>query len=364
MPTDAPPTAPMLPTAWAGAADGTVPPPPAPPVRGASPARTALLAASVAAVVAGGVVAPLTWAVASRDDAPADATDPTEAATTVADEVPRSVRDIAAAVGPSVASVSVRGPAGAGTGSAVIYRSDGYLVTNAHVVGAGAEVTGGGAEVTVTLPDGTSLAAEVVGADTVSDLAVLRVDTGGLPVSTYADGTPAVGDAAVAIGSPFGLDGSVTTGVISALGRSVATPGAPLVDMIQTDAAINPGNSGGALVDAAGRIVGINTAILSATGASNGIGFAIPVDTVRAVADQLIATGTVQHAYLGVQGVSLDPVVAERYGLDAAEGAVVVAVEPGGPADVGGLRPGDLVTAIGDDPVESMEELAGRIPER
>jgi serine protease DegQ len=131
--------------------------------------------------------------------------------------------------------------------------------------------------------------------------------------------------------------------------------------MIQTDAAINPGNSGGALVDAAGRIVGINTAILSATGTSNGIGFAIPVDTVRAVADQLIATGTVQHAYLGVQGVSLDPVVAERYGLDAAEGAVVVAVEPGGPADVGGLRPGDLVTAIGDDPVESMEELAGRI---
>jgi putative serine protease PepD len=201
VPTDAPPTEPMPPTAWAGAADGTVPPPPAPPVRGASPARTALLAASVAAVVAGGVVAPLTWAVASRDDAPVVA-DATEAATTVADEAPRSVRDIAAAVGPSVASVSVRGPAGAGTGSAVIYRSDGYLVTNAHVVGAGAEVTGGGAEVTVTLPDGTSLAAEVVGADTVSDLAVLRVDTGGLPVSTYADGTPAVGDAAVAIGSP------------------------------------------------------------------------------------------------------------------------------------------------------------------
>jgi S1-C subfamily serine protease len=364
VPTDAPPTAPMAPTTWSGVADGPVPPtapPPAPPhpsppppPRGAGPARTSLLAAAVAAVVAGGVVAPLTWAVASRDDGPV-VTDATEASTTVAAEEPRSVRDIAAAVGPSVASVSVRGPAGAGTGSAVIYRSDGYLVTNAHVVGDGA------AEVTVTLPDGSSLAADVVGADTVSDLAVLRVDGGGLPVSTYADGTPAVGDAAVAIGSPFGLDGSVTTGVISALGRSVSTPGAPLVDMIQTDAAINPGNSGGALVDAAGRIIGINTAILSATGASNGIGFAIPVDTVRAVADQLIATGTVQHAYLGVQGVSLDPAVAERYGLDADEGAVVVSVEPGGPADVGGLRPGDLVTAIGDDPVASMDELAGRI---
>jgi S1-C subfamily serine protease len=364
--TDAPPTAPLPPTTWIDPAHGSVspPPPPAPPTppappapdrRGGGPssARTAVLAACVAALVAGGVATPVGWALASRDDAaavPGDA----ETATTVAAEAPRSVRDIAAAVGPSVASVSVRGPGGTGTGSAVIYSSDGYLVTNAHVVA-------GGSDVTVTLPDGTSLDAEVVGTDEVSDLAVLRVGSDALPVPTYADGTPSVGDATVAIGSPFGLDGSVTTGVISALGRSVATPGAPLVDMLQTDAAINPGNSGGALVDAAGRIIGINTAILSSTGANNGIGFAIPVDTVRAVADELIETGTVRHAYLGVQGVTLDPAVSERYGLAADEGAVVVAVEPGSPGDDAGLRPGDTVTAIGDEPVASMDDLAGRV---
>lgn len=311
---------------------------------------TVLVAAALAAVVGAGVATPITWALAREGDGAAPSVQ-----TVAGDEsLPTSVSAIASQVGPSVASVRVSGPQGEGTGSAVIYRSDGYLVTNAHVVGTGGEVT-------VTLPDGTSLAAEVVGADRASDLAVLRVEAGDLPVPTYAAAAPAVGDPAVAIGSPFGLDGSVTSGIVSAVGRSVATPGAPLVDMIQTDAAINPGNSGGALVDGDGRIIGINTAILSSTGANNGIGFAIPVGTVRSVADQLIETGAVEHAYLGVQGVTLDAAVAARYGLEGDRGAVVVSVEPSGPAAEAGLRPGDTVTAVDGDPVTSMDELAGRI---
>ncbi|WP_052668472.1 S1C family serine protease [Nitriliruptor alkaliphilus] len=331
----------------------TLPPPsapPAPPEPGDRPgwARTATVAAAIAAVVSAGVAVPVTWALAGDEPTPA----PT--GTQHAEPAPGSVADIAATVGPSVARVSITGPQGNGSGSAVIYRSDGYLVTNAHVVATGGQVT-------VTLPDGTTLPAEVVGADSLSDLAVLRVDAEELPVPTYADTTPAVGDLAVAIGSPFGLDGSVTSGIVSAVGRSVSTPGAPLVDMIQTDAAINPGNSGGALVDASGRIVGINTAILSRTGTNNGIGFAIPVATVRTVADQLIETGQVEHAFLGVQGVTLDPGVAQRYGLDAESGAVIVAVEPDSPAAAAGLREGDTVVAFDDRPVGSMEELAGAV---
>jgi S1-C subfamily serine protease len=336
--------------------EGGQPPPPPHPPAGERPSaprgRGALVSAAVAAVVAAGVAVPVTLTVA--DQTGGQGQPAATSATSVDDAPARSVTDIAAAVSPSVASVQVRGPQGQGGGSAVIHRADGYLVTNAHVVA-------GAADVEVTLPDGTSSPAEVVGADEVSDLAVLRVAADDLPVPTYADGLPEVGDAAVAIGSPFGLEGSVTNGIVSAVGRSVSTPGAPLVDMIQTDAAINPGNSGGALVDDAGRIVGINTAILSATGANNGIGFAIPVTTVQSVADQLIESGSVEHAFLGIQGITVDAAVAELYGVEEREGAVVAAVEPGSPAAEAGLQEGDVIRAIGEEPVESMEELAARI---
>jgi S1-C subfamily serine protease len=312
------------------------------------------VAGVVAAVVGAGVAAPVSWSLAQADGPASNAGVTAADGAGSGDEAGRSVADIASEFGPSVARVSVSGPQGEGSGSAVIYRSDGYLVTNAHVVAAGGEIT-------VTLPDGTTQPAEVAGADTVSDLAVLRVEAEDLPVPAHAEAPPAVGDTAIAIGSPFGLDGSVTSGIVSALGRSVATPGSPLVDMIQTDAAINPGNSGGALVDDAGRLVGINTAILSRTGASNGIGFAIPVATVRSVADQLIETGHVDHAYLGVQGVTLDAAVAERYGVDADAGAVIVGVEPSGPAAQAGLQPGDTVVAVDDEAIASMEDLTARI---
>ncbi|MTV27152.1 PDZ domain-containing protein [Nitriliruptoraceae bacterium ZYF776] len=328
------------------------PPPPAPVPTGPGRGRTAVVAAAVAAFVATGVAVPVTLAVAG--DGAEDAVSTPNATTVASDGATRTVADIAAEVGPSVALVSVTGTQGQGSGSAVIYREDGYLVTNAHVVA-------GASEVRVTLPDGTVETAEVVGADATSDLAVLRIDADDLPVPTYAEGAPSVGDSAIAIGSPFGLEGSVTTGIVSATGRSVPTEGAPLVDLLQTDAAINPGNSGGALVDGSGAVIGINTAILSASGTSSGIGFAIPTDTVRAVADQLIDTGSVQHAFLGVQGETVDPEVAARYGLEADRGAVIVAVEPDGPAATAGLEPGDIVTAVDGNGVASMPELAGRI---
>jgi S1-C subfamily serine protease len=201
----------------------------------------------------------------------------------------------------------------------------------------------------------------VVGTDQSSDLAVLRIEADDLPVPAFAESQPAVGDEAVAIGSPFGLEGSVTAGIISALDRTVATPGAPLVGMLQTDASINPGNSGGALVNGAAEVVGINTAILSPTGANNGIGFAIPIQTATAIADQLITDGTVRHAFLGVNGQTIDPEVAALYGLGIDRGAVLVEIVPGSPAADADLQRGDIVTAVDGAPVTSMPELAGRL---
>jgi S1-C subfamily serine protease len=265
------------------------------------------------------------------------------------------VAAIAQRVSPSVVRIDVVGQAGNGSGSGVIYREDGTVITNAHVVG-------GAARVAVTLPDGTRHEAEVLGTDERSDIAVLDIDATGLPVPAFADTTPEVGDDAVAIGSPFGLDGSVTAGIISAVNRTVSSPRAPLVDVLQTDAAINPGNSGGALVNGAGEVIGINTAILSGGGGGNdGIGFAIPIETARAIADQLIEHGEVRHAFLGITGADVEPDVAELYDLPVSSGAVVSGVGPGTPAEAAGLQRGDIVTAIDGVEIRSMQELAGRI---
>ncbi|MBW3657517.1 MAG: trypsin-like peptidase domain-containing protein [Actinobacteria bacterium] len=265
------------------------------------------------------------------------------------------VAAIADRVSPAVVRIDVQAQGGRGSGSGVIYSQDGMVITNAHVVqGAG--------EVAVTLPDGKRHVAEVLGADPRSDIAVLDVDATGLPVPAFADATPGVGDDAIAIGSPFGLDGSVTAGIVSAVNRTVSSPRAPLVDMIQTDAAINPGNSGGALVNAAGEVIGINTAILSGGGGGNdGIGFAIPIGTATAIADELIEFGEVRHAFLGITGADVAPDVAELYNLPVDAGAVVTSVGPDTPAAAAGLQRGDIVTAIDGDEVRSMQELAGRI---
>jgi S1-C subfamily serine protease len=265
-----------------------------------------------------------------------------------------SAAEIARAVGPSVALVDVTTAQGRAEGSAVIYRSDGYLITNNHVVEQANEVT-------VTLPDGTSAPARVVGTDPATDIAMLKIRETGLPAARLASTTPQVGDRVLAVGSPFGLAGTVTEGIISAAGRTVDTPNAPLTNMLQTDAAINPGNSGGALVDDQGQVVGINTAILSPSGTNDGIGFAIPIGYASNIADQLITHGSVQHGYLGVAGQTVDPQVAEAYELGIDHGALVVQVQPASPAASAGLRQGDIITALDGHAVTGMEDLAGAL---
>ena len=337
---------------------GAVPPPPP---SGSQPGRTRgwrsmAATAAIAALVGGGVAAPVALSLDDEPVAPAATTTSAGGSTDIQAGLAQAggVATIAAEVSPSVARVDVAGPQGQGSGSAVVYREDGYLLTNNHVVENAARVH-------ITLPDGTEEEAEVVGTDPRSDLAVLKADRTDLPVPEFTTEEPDVGATAVAIGSPFGLESSVTAGIVSALGRTVSTPNAPLIDLIQTDAPINPGNSGGALVDANGRLMGINTAILSPTGANNGIGFAIPMATAQSIADQLIESGSVDHAFLGVQGTTVDPRVAEQYGLAVDEGAVIATVTPDSPADAAGLQQGDIVVAVDDGEVTSMADLAGRI---
>ncbi len=236
-------------------------------------------------------------------------------------------------------------------GSGVVVDADsGYIVTNNHVVERADEVT-------VTLADGRSITAELVGSDPQVDLAVLKVDADDLQQIGFADsGDLRVGDFVVAIGNPFGLRQTVTSGIISALGRSgLGIEG--YEDFIQTDASINPGNSGGALVDLAGRLVGINTAILAPSGGNVGIGFAIPSNMVQAIMEQLIEHGEVRRGYLGlaVQGLNVD--LAEAFGVDRREGVVVVEVEPDSSAESGGLQAGDIITRVGDRDIGKIADF-------
>ncbi len=269
---------------------------------------------------------------------------------------------VARAVLPSVVRIDIlaSGSGGqereVGLGSGVIYRSDGYIITNNHVV----EQADG---LVVKLSDGAEFRAEVVGTDPLNDLAVLRIDADGLPaVNLRTDEQPVVGETAIAIGSPFGLDASVTAGVVSATGRDITVPeqdGTPTVisAVIQTDAAINPGNSGGALVDREGRLLGINTAILSSTGASQGVGFAISSAQAVTSADQLIETGEVRYPLLGVVGQDVTREMADRFGLEDRTGALINEVAPGSGADEAGLQADDIIVAVDGEPIESMTDL-------
>ncbi len=337
----------------------TTPSGPAPSSRGPRSWMVVVAAAVVSALVSAGVTTALTEAddQAARPAVSQEEVAPAQAAA----EAPAAAGDVAAvsaAVSPAVVHIAVSGVQGTGSGSGVVLREDGYVLTNAHVVE-------GAAEVDVTLPDGTVHSAEVVGADTASDLAVVHAeDADGLPVPDFAPAAPRVGDLAIAIGSPFGLEGSVTSGVVSALNRSLPGGSSGLVDMIQTDAAINPGNSGGALVNADSEVMGINTAILSPSGANDGIGFAIPITAALPIADQLIDQGFAEHAQLGIEGQDVDPEAAELYGLGTDSGALVVTVAEGSAADEAGLERGDIITAIDDKPVTSMTDLAAQISSR
>lgn len=251
------------------------------------------------------------------------------------------VAAIAQRVLPSVVHIDT----GFGVGSGVIYDADGLVVTAAHVV-EGANV------VDVRLSTGRRVAGRVLGTDSNSDIAVVRVEASDLPAATFADDEPTVGQLAVAIGSPFGLESTVTSGVVSAVNRAVQRPDGTFQTMLQTDAPINPGNSGGALVDRTGRVIGINDAIRSTTGGSQGVGFAVPVGVARWVAERIIDGKAVEPAMLGIGG---GPVP------DGRAGALVTQVIPGSPADDAGVREGDVITKVGGTFVESMEDLAAVI---
>ncbi|WP_245160155.1 trypsin-like peptidase domain-containing protein [Blastococcus sp. CT_GayMR20] len=267
---------------------------------------------------------------------------------------PGSVSDIAESVTPAVVSIEVRvGQAGA-TGSGVVIDADqGYIVTNNHVVSGADDVDG--AEIRAVFFDGSGSAARIVGRDPASDIAVLKVEKPGLVPAALGDSEDVVvGDPVVAIGSPLGLAGTVTSGIVSALDRPVRLAGEgsdtnAVISAVQTDAPINPGNSGGALVDASGAVIGINTAIASVGGGSVGLGFAIPMDTVRDISEQLISTGEAVHASLGVNTRSVTD--------GTRDGALVLNVEPGSAAAAAGLEEEDVVIAVEGEPVGSSEEL-------
>ena len=247
---------------------------------------------------------------------------------------------------------------GNGSGVAFAEAEDGgtYIVTNAHVVD---EAT----TIMVTDSERERHVGEIVGSDPDSDIAVVKVDASIPILETGNSNDLIVGQLVVAIGSPYGLSHSVTSGVVSALGRSlpnsVAAPSGvyPLVDVIQTDAAINPGNSGGALVDRTGRLVGINSAIYSESGSSGGIGFAVPVNRVARAAEQLIATGEVDYPFLGVLGRDVDALLAEEEGLVVEEGAFIVEVTEGTEAEKAGVLAGDVIVKLGGEDILSMDDL-------
>ncbi|HKP08391.1 MAG TPA: trypsin-like peptidase domain-containing protein [Microbacterium sp.] len=265
-----------------------------------------------------------------------------------------TVMRVAQIVLPSVAAVSVRTRQGAGAGSASVITADGHLLTSAHVVE-------GAVGVEVAFPDGTVAAASVIGADPLSDLAVLRADVDTPPPLTMGDASKlGVGQLVVALGNPRGFSGSVTAGIVSALGRSLPTRSGRVIDeVIQTDAALNPGNSGGVLADSAGRMVGVNTAV-----AGIGLGLAVPINaTTREIIDALRIAGRVRRAWLGIAGstVPLGADVAAKAGSKV--GMQVVSVVPNSPAAVAGARVGDIVLSLDGVTIADPTALQRRMVE-
>jgi putative serine protease PepD len=327
---------------------------PAPPRR--RPGRT--FAAVIVGAIAGSLIFAGGFTLAARSG---PATGPAASpVTSAASAAATDALEVAAAkVLPSVVNVAVSSPAFSGVGSGIILRSDGYILTNNHVVE-------GATRITVTF--GTNdLPARVVGTDPTTDIAVIHVAKTGLPAAAIGSAmTLKVGETVIAIGSPFGLDKTVTSGIVSALHRSDLESGmsgiTSYTNLIQTDAAINPGNSGGALADLSGAVVGMNTLIQSPSGTlgaaqSAGIGFAIPIDFAKSVADTIIAGKKVTHPYLGASYLTVTPDLAAFYGLGASSGALVQDVTSGSPAASAGIRVGDIIVKFGTHTIASMEDL-------
>jgi len=241
-------------------------------------------------------------------------------------------------------------------GSGVIVSANGYILTNHHVVEAADQIQ-------VALADGSTVPAKVVGADPETDLAVLKIDSDNLPAITFAHADSLqVGDWVLAVGNPFGVGQTVTAGIVSALGRTQLGINT-FENFIQTDAAINPGNSGGALVDSSGNLVGVNSAIYSRTGGSQGIGFAIPVSIARQVMEQIIQSGSVTRGWVGIEVQDMTPELAESFNLKNADGALIAGVLKGGPADAGGIRPGDILLSVNGKKVSNSASLLNLIAE-
>lgn len=259
------------------------------------------------------------------------------------------IPDVVAEVAPSV--VAVLTPSGEGSG--VVWDVDGRIVTNAHVVG-------GHEQVTVAFADGQRVPAEVTAVDTVVDLAVLEAERDGLPPVRFATVLPAVGELAIAVGNPLGFENTVTAGIISGLQRAIPGSGSQtqaLVDLIQTDAAISPGNSGGALVNGKGEVVGINVAYIPPLARAVSIGFAIPAPTVVDVVAEILEDGQASHPFLGIQPAAVTAPIAERFRLERGEGILVLDVTDGGPAQQAGIEPGDVIIALDEADVASIEQF-------
>ena len=266
---------------------------------------------------------------------------------------------------PTVVTIAVGSGSNASTGSGEVIRASGYILTNSHVVSPAAN----GGPITVLFSDGVSRTATLTGRDPPTDLAVLKVDQESLPViGLGSSGSVRVGQPVVALGAPLGLSNTVTTGIVSALGRTIDVPSdngrsATLISAVQTDAAINPGNSGGALTDCAGNLIGVPTANATVTTASGqvsagnvGVNFAIPVDLAKAVAEEIIATGRVTHSFFGVGVTQIPPAAAKESHTPG--GLQVVSVVPGGPSARAGIRVGDVITHIDGEPAVSSNQLA------
>ena len=236
-----------------------------------------------------------------------------------------------------------------GEGSGVIWSSDGIVATNDHVIS-------GAKTITVAFADGRRVAARLRATDAYSDVAVLETGRTGVPAARWATGLPRVGTFVVAVGNPLGLANSASAGIVSGLNRNISagqTGGAPLVDLIQTDAAISPGNSGGGLADDSGTFVGMTEAYLPPSTGAVSIGLAIPAPTVVDTVRQLLATGRVNHAYLGVAVAPLTPDLAQQFNVQATSGAIVTTVAPNGPAANAGIQTGDVITKIGDATIDN-----------
>ena len=307
--------------------------------------------ALLSAAIVGGVAAVGVWEVAGEDAAPAAA--PVTTTTTVNRPVSSSGSSIAQIYKDTitgVVTITAQTGEGAATGSGWVLDADGHVVTNQHVVSDASEVT-------VTFHDGSDIQARVVGTDASTDVALLelsRVPKDLQPLQLGSADALEIGDPVIAIGSPFGLEGTVTSGIVSAKNRQLQAPNNYTIDgAIQTDAALNKGNSGGPLLDAQGRLVGMNSQIASESGGNDGVGYAIPIETIRNVVQQLENGGTVKYAYLGVQlGDAQDG------------GAQIGSVRAGSPADDAGLQAGDVVTAAGGTEVADGDALRNAVADR